>query len=48
MRFVASGIIAFSVNWLGATRHIALWNGTNYREPGHDDYSTYVNRATHR
>lgn len=37
------GIIAFSVNWQGATGHIALWNGTSYREPSHDNYSTYVN-----
>lgn len=37
------GIIAFSVNWQGATGHIALWNGVTYREPGYDNYSTYVN-----
>ena len=37
------GIIAFSVNWLGATGHIALWNGLAYREPSYDNYSTYVN-----
>jgi hypothetical protein len=37
------GIIAFSVNWQDATGHIALWNGVTYREPDHDDYSTYVN-----
>jgi hypothetical protein len=37
------GIIAFSVNWQGATGHIALWNRTIYREPTHDDYATYVN-----
>lgn len=37
------GIIAFSVNWQGATGHIALWNGFAYREPSHDNYSTYVN-----
>jgi hypothetical protein len=36
------GIIAFSVNWQGATGHIALWNGIAYREPGYDNYSTYV------
>jgi hypothetical protein len=36
------GIIAFTVNWTGATGHIALWNGTAYREPDHDDYSSYV------
>ena len=38
-----TGIIAFSVNWQGATGHIALWNGTGYREPVHDNYATYVN-----
>lgn len=37
------GIIAFSVNWAGATGHVALWNGKTYREPAYDDYSTYVN-----
>ena len=37
------GIIAFTVNWHNATGHIALWNGTNFREPAHDDYSTYIN-----
>ncbi len=37
------GIIAFSVNWQGASGHIALWNGAVYREPSHDNYSTYVN-----
>ena len=36
------GIIAFSVNWAGATGHIALWNGSTYREPAYDNYSTYV------
>lgn len=39
------GIVAFSVNWQGATGHIALWNGVIYREPSHDNYSTYVNAA---
>ena len=39
------GIVAFSVNWQGATGHIALWNGVTYREPGYDNYSTYVNSA---
>lgn len=39
------GIIAFSVNWQGATGHIALWNGTTYREPSYDNYSTYVNSS---
>ena len=27
------GIIAFSVNWKSATGHIALWDGSVYREP---------------
>lgn len=39
------GIMAFSVNWQGATGHIALWNGVAYREPAYDNYSTYVNSA---
>lgn len=39
------GIIAFSVNWQGATGHIALWNGVTYREPSYDNFSTYVNSA---
>jgi Type VI secretion system (T6SS), amidase effector protein 4 len=38
-----SGIIAFSMNWQGASGHIALWNGLSYREPLHDNYATYVN-----
>jgi hypothetical protein len=38
-----NGIIAFSVNWQGATGHIALWNGMTYREPNHDNYATYIN-----
>jgi hypothetical protein len=37
------GIIAFRVNWQGASGHIALWNGIAYREPSHDNYATYVN-----
>ncbi len=37
------GIIAFSINWQGATGHIALWNGRTYREPEYDNYSIYVN-----
>jgi hypothetical protein len=37
-----TGIVAFSVNWRNASGHIALWNGTTYREPSHDDFSTYV------
>lgn len=35
------GIIAFTVNWSDASGHIALWNGTGYRE-AHDNYATYV------
>ncbi|BFM06015.1 T6SS effector amidase Tae4 family protein [Halioxenophilus aromaticivorans] len=37
------GIVAFSVNWTGATGHIALWDGASYREPSYDNYSTYIN-----
>lgn len=37
------GIIAFGVNWGNASGHIALWNGTTYREPNHDNYASYVN-----
>lgn len=36
------GIIAFSVNWNDATGHIALYNGTTYREPVHDNYATLL------
>jgi len=39
------GIVAFSINWQGATGHIALWNGSAYREPSYDNYATYVNSA---
>lgn len=39
------GIVAFSVNWQGASGHIALWNGVSYREPSYDDYSSYVNAS---
>ncbi|MFP8967375.1 T6SS effector amidase Tae4 family protein [Pokkaliibacter sp. CJK22405] len=39
------GIICFSVNWSDATGHIALWNGRTYREPSHDNYSTYINSS---
>ena len=39
------GIVAFSVNWKGATGHIALWDGATYREPAYDNYSTYVNSS---
>ena len=35
------GIIAFTVNWIDASGHIALWNGTGYRE-AHDNYATFV------
>ena len=34
------GIIAFSVNWDDATGHIALFNGSSYREPDHDNYAS--------
>jgi Type VI secretion system (T6SS), amidase effector protein 4 len=37
------GIIAFTVNFADASGHIALWNGSAFREPVHDDYSSYVN-----
>ena len=37
------GVIAFSVNWGNASGHIALYNGTTYREPEHDNYASYVN-----
>jgi len=38
-----TGIIAFSVKgWQGATGHIALWDGSVYREPYYDDYASYV------
>ena len=42
------GIIAFTVNWSDATGHIALWNVTTYREPAHDDYSTFVSPTDSR
>jgi hypothetical protein len=33
------GIVAFKVDgWQTATGHIALWNGTQFREDDHDDY----------
>lgn len=38
-----TGILGFSVNWQGATGHVALWNGVTYREPSYDNYSIYVN-----
>jgi len=41
------GIIAFTVNWANATGHIALWNGSSYREPTHDNYATYVDGTLH-
>jgi len=41
-----AGIIAFSVNWGGATGHVALWNGFAYREPAYDNYASYVNAAS--
>jgi hypothetical protein len=42
------GIIAFSVNWKDATGHIALWDGSAYREPSHDDYSRYISATDAR
>ena len=39
------GIIAFTVNWPDASGHIALWNGSTFREPAHDDYSAYIDGA---
>jgi hypothetical protein len=39
------GIIAFSVNWRQATGHIALWNGVHFREPGHDDFSSFIHSS---
>jgi hypothetical protein len=36
------GIIAFAVNWADASGHIAMSNGTTYREPGHDNFARYV------
>ncbi|WP_320196352.1 T6SS effector amidase Tae4 family protein [Agrobacterium rosae] len=36
------GIVAFNVRgWTGAVGHIALWNGSAFREPTSDDYSQY-------
>ncbi len=33
------GIVAFSVKgWSNASGHLALWDGVNFKEPGHDDY----------
>jgi hypothetical protein len=40
------GIIAFSINFKGATGHIALWNGSAFREPAYDSYEAYVNGGT--
>lgn len=37
------GVIMFSINFRGATGHAALFDGTTYREPDHDDYSSFVN-----
>ena len=36
------GIVAFTVNWSDATGHIALFDGSAYREPRYDDYSAYA------
>ena len=33
------GIVAFDVaGWSDASGHVALWNGTDFRENDHDDY----------
>ena len=35
------GIVAFDVNgWSDASGHVALWNGTSFLEPDHDDVFT--------
>jgi hypothetical protein len=41
------GIIAFTINFTGATGHIALWNGKEFREPAYDSYESYVNGTVH-
>jgi hypothetical protein len=41
------GVIAFTVNFSDASGHIALWDGSNYREPSHDNYASYVNGDAH-
>jgi hypothetical protein len=34
------GIVAFTVQgWGDASGHLALWNGTSYKEPAYDDFS---------
>jgi hypothetical protein len=48
------GLIAFRISgWQTATGHMALWDGTSFKEPSHDDYrgqqddpSTEVNEGT--
>ncbi|ASY38669.1 T6SS effector amidase Tae4 family protein [Taylorella equigenitalis] len=37
-----SGIVIFDINWVNSTGHIALFNGLEYREPKHDNYSRYI------
>lgn len=33
------GIVAYDVEgWSDASGHVALWDGTNFREPSHDDF----------
>jgi hypothetical protein len=34
------------VNWRDASGHIALWNGTTYREPDHDNFSRFVDAGS--
>jgi hypothetical protein len=37
------GITALSMNWQDASGHIAMLNGTTYREAAHVNFATYVN-----
>ena len=35
----SKGIVAFDVSgWSDASGHVALWDGTTFREPAHDDF----------
>lgn len=36
------GILAFTIDFDDASGHIPLWDGVKFREPEHDDYSTFV------
>lgn len=42
--FGKKGIIAFRINFGDATGHIALWNGTMYREPIYDNFANFVHQ----